>query len=121
MGYRSDVGIVIACTENSYPAFKLGLELVDKEVAEFINTFEITEKEDMVFLTYSNQGVKWYTQHEIPLIKYISSLEDKDPTLYNKIRFGFVRVGEETHDIETEYINRGYAYIYPSTGIIFDN
>jgi hypothetical protein len=90
-------------------------------VAEFINTFEVTKKGDIVFLRYSNEGVKWYNLYELPLIEYINSLEDKDPTLYNKIRFGFVRVGEETGDIETEYINGGYAYIFPSTGIIFDD
>ena len=120
MGYRSEVGMVIVCNNNNYPAFKLEIELLGEKIAEFLNSFEVIQLETTTILRYREESIKWYEDLQDPVLNYVKGLEDRDPNLYNNIHIGFVRVGEDYGDIQTQSINNGSDYISPSTAIIFD-
>lgn len=91
MGYRSEVGFVIAK--------KPGREIPDFNKVEPDFTFDsILENDEAVF--YYCNHVKWYdNQTDYPLVntveEYLDSIEDDADYM-------FIRIGEDAEDLETK-------------------
>ena len=150
MGYRSEVGYVIAFQNNidwtdeasdkdktmtgrdvfntflaeakSHPETKQCFEDIDAD------TYEVNEVEMYIKGHWSD--VKWYDDyddvkchHKLMEMasEYINSQRDNTNIKFTTISYGFVRIGEENDDIETEYDgDEGWDLVYPVRKIDFN-
>ena len=150
MGYRSEVGYVIAFQNN----IDWTDEASDKDKAmtgrDVFNTFLAEAKSnpetkqcfddadadtyevnvEKMFIKGHWLDVKWYDDyddvkchHKLMEMasEYINSQRDNDKIKFTTISYGFVRIGEENDDIETEYDgDEGWDLIYPVRKIDFN-
>lgn len=149
MGYRSEVGYVISFNED-IEWTELATD-EDKKLtgADIFNTF-LTEaksnedtklcfdedespleidKERLVLKFYVDDW-KWYDDYDevkcherlLDLAEeYIDAQNNNQAMKSLTISYGFVRVGEETEDIDTRYGgDDGYSLIYPTRSIQFE-
>ena len=150
MGYRSEVGYVIAFQNNidwtdeasdkdktmtgrdvfntflaeakSNPETKQCFEDIDAD------TYIVNETEMYIKGHWSD--VKWYDDyddvkchHKLMEMasEYINSQRDNTNIKFTTISYGFVRIGEENDDIETEYDgDEGWDLVYPVRKIDFN-
>jgi hypothetical protein len=73
---------------------------------------------------------KWYDEYDdvqcherlLELAEeYITAQQEDDKLKHLSISYGFVRIGEETEDIDTKYGgDDGYSLLYPTRGIEFE-
>ena len=147
MGYRSEVGYAIAFNEE----LKYSDDVPENERLlkgrDVFNTFlaeaklrddtklcfehdELDVQESSLLLKFYASDWKWYDSfddvqcHENLLNlaqEYIDAQEEDDKLKQLSISYGFVRIGEETEDIEQKYGgDDGYGLIYPTRGIEFE-
>lgn len=126
MGYRSSVGIVIYTEKETYNELLVYIGIQNPSLFKFLNerfvehTFTVQPQYiEMVNVILDEDYIKWGTE-ESELFNLLDELEEINIGLFERISAGFVRVGEETGDIETRYINDGYELIYPTTSIEFN-
>lgn len=148
MGYRSEVGYVIKFEDRIFWSEQATDE--DKKITVkdlfnvFINDAKTNPKTKLAFdeadgdfkLDYDNlmikfyaDNVKWYESfedvdcHEKLLDmaeEYIDAQSENDKYGSVCISYGFVRIGEETEDIETRYGGYdGYDLVYPTRSLQF--
>lgn len=89
--------------------------------------FEIDEKN--LFIKFYAESVKWYDDysdvqcHEALLEladEWITQQVEDTKLIGSCIRWGFVRIGEESDDIDERHNNDGYELVYLTRGIAFD-
>lgn len=147
MGYRSEVGYKIQfdkeiCWNKDTPdsrKIKTPQELFNLFVLE-AKTREDTKKcfeedegfevnTDKMYIKYYGGFVKWYEDfpdvkcHEklLELADEWIELHQEDKNMDNScIRWGFVRIGEDSDDVEERNNNDGYDLVYVTRGLSFD-
>jgi hypothetical protein len=148
MGYRSDVGykikfdnwiewkpdIPVEARQSLIPKDLFNTFLAEAKVKE--ETKRCFDDDDGVFkidvenlaITFFAESVKWYESysdvqcHEALLDlanEWIAQHQDDDRLIYSPVRWGFVRIGEESDDIEEKNNNDGYDLVYLTRGISF--
>ena len=147
MGYRSEVGYAIAFDKD----LKYADDVPDKDKlltgVDVFNTFlaeaksredtklcfkhdELEVQESSLLLKFYASDWKWYDDYDdvqcheklLELAEeYINSQQEDSKLKHLSISYGFVRIGEETEDIDTKYGgDDGYSLIYPTRGIEFE-
>jgi hypothetical protein len=147
MGYRSEVGYAIAFDRD----LKYADDVPDKDKlltgVDVFNTFlaeaksredtklcfehdELEVQESSLLLKFYASDWKWYDDYDdvqcheklLELAEeYINSQQEDSKLKHLSISYGFVRIGEETEDIDTKYGgDDGYSLIYPTRGIEFE-
>ncbi len=149
MGYRSEVGYAISFNKEIQWTDHATDEDKKLKGEDIFNTFitEAKSKEDTklcfdedespleidhenLLLKFYASDWKWYDDyaevgcHEALLKlaeEYIDSQENNQAIKHLTLSYGFVRIGEETEDIETRYGgDDGYSLLYPTRGIEFE-
>lgn len=125
MGYRSEVGYVIAFTEKEvYDQFKVQYKL-DPEYDQCRDD----EPHDLYFndnkqlVKFEASDVKWYDSYPDVIAHHkLLELADEYAEKYNCVSWSFVRIGEETGDIDTQYGGNGEAtsMLYPVSSLCWD-
>jgi len=118
MGYRSDVAIAIYGPEEVMVPFIAAERLKPSSVlstdAEFIKHFKHTQaypfsaRAPCIGITAQFEGVKWYDSY--PDVQAWQMLLSEASEV-GDICTEFVRVGEETTDVETDYEGDGCRYL----------
>jgi hypothetical protein len=147
MGYRSEVGYVIAFDKD----LKYADDVSDKDKlltgVDVFNTFlaeaksredtklcfehdELEVQESSLLLKFYASDWKWYDDYDdvqcheklLELAEeYINSQQEDSKLKHLSISYGFVRIGEEVEDIDTKYGgDDGYSLLYPTRGIEFE-
>jgi hypothetical protein len=147
MGYRSEVGYAIAFDRD----LKYADDVPDKDKlltgVDVFNTFlaeakskddtklcfehdELEVQESSLLLKFYASDWKWYDDYDdvqcheklLELAEeYINSQQEDSKLKHLSISYGFVRIGEETEDIDTRYGgDDGYSLLYPTRGIEFE-
>ena len=147
MGYRSEVGYAIAFNED----LRYKNEVPDNQRLltgrDMFNTFlaeaksredtklcfehdELEVQETSMLLKFYASDWKWYDDYDdvqcheklLELAEeYITAQQEDDKLEGLSISYGFVRIGEETEDIDTKYGgDDGYSLLYPTRGIEFE-
>jgi hypothetical protein len=110
MGYRSDVGYAIvfrASGDDSSPKHEKAFAEFSHFV-EHLRTYRETCSEefrqmqidkDKLIISYQAEHIKWYEDY--PIVQWHNSLLEKVKT-YETGNYRFVRIGEETDDIEED-------------------
>ena len=131
MGYRSEVGYVIAFTEKEvYDQFKVQYKLDpaydecrDDESGTDSHDVQLEFRDDDLLIKFRAIDVKWYDHYsDVKCHRALLDLADEYAEKYDCVSWCFVRIGEETGDIDTEYGGSGEAtsMIYPVSSICFD-
>jgi hypothetical protein len=141
MGYRSDVRVAFYLTKGcayntdtdtppkphspllTFPALKFWFnETYPVHEAKDEWGAEITYGDDYILVGY--RDVKWYPDYEHP--KAVESVFEKCSATFrsderdHRVQYEFVRVGEESGDIETERSSYADCRIYVEHNIIFE-
>jgi hypothetical protein len=131
MGYRSEVGYVIVFTEKEvYDQFKVQYKLdpaydecrEDESGTDF-GDVQLKFMDDHLVVKFRAEHVKWYDHYsDVKCHRALLDLADEYAEKYKCVSWCFVRIGEETGDIDTEYGGDGEAtsMIYPVSSICFD-
>jgi hypothetical protein len=148
MGYRSEVGYVIQFEPDIKWADSVTDEQKDITGKDLFNIFlndaknnpltklafdeaddDFSLDEDKLRIKFYADHAKWYESfddvacHEklLELVdEYIDAQENNEKFRKVSISYGFVRIGEETEDIDSRYGGYdGYDLIYPTRGIEF--
>lgn len=131
MGYRSEVGYVIAFTEKEvYDQFKVQYKLDpaydecrDDESGTDSHDVQLEFRDNDLLIKFRAVDVKWYDHYsDVKCHRALLDLADEYAEKYDCVSWCFVRIGEETGDIDTEYGGSGEAtsMIYPVSSICFD-
>jgi hypothetical protein len=125
MGYRSQVGYLIVFTEQQvYDQFKVQYKLdpdYDHCREDEPQSLEFNDNE--LHVRFEAEDVKWYESYPYVIAHHkLLDLADEYAEKYNCVSWCFVRIGEESGDIETRYGGDGEAtsMIYPVSSICFD-
>lgn len=131
MGYRSNVAYLIMFDEQEvYNQFKVQYKLDSKY--ELCREDEAHENDDAPKLTFDDEKarvqfianeVKWYPDYpDVDCHHALLDLAREYNDKYNCCSWAFVRVGEESDDIQYEWGGEGdaYMYLYPITTIQWD-
>ena len=129
MGYRSDVVLVMyALEDKDYPALQVWFSQFEHEIAElgldgnFRNIYMPATTENQAII-FEAMDVKWYDS--FPSIQFMNALLTKfknafqteaTEALYN---YEFIRIGEDTTDIEEDCGNDGFNLIGVSRSITY--
>lgn len=131
MGYRSEVGYVIAFTEKEvYDQFKVQYKLDpaydecrEDESGTDSHDVQLEFRDNALLIKFRAIDVKWYDHYsDVKCHRALLDLADEYAEKYGCVSWCFVRIGEETGDIDTEYGGSGEAtsMIYPVSSICFD-
>jgi hypothetical protein len=125
MGYRSQVGYLIVFTEKEvYDQFKVQYKLdPEYEQCRIDEPQSLMFNDDKLHIRFEAEDVKWYDSFpDVTAHHKLLDLADEYAEKYNCVSWCFVRIGEETGDIETRYGGDGEAssMIYPVSSICFD-
>ena len=109
MGYRSTVHAVMYASEDKWPILKLFVdENIPEDIKYRLEVFEADKDREVKGYYFYFEDVKWYPSY--PLIKNYEAFVDKFSDLCQEedesgLRFAyeFVRIGEDTSDIESVY------------------
>ena len=113
MGYRSDVhALFYTTTKEDLPVLKL---YMDENFPKDESFFELEEISSNRIYGYevTFEGVKWYESYEY--VKAFDAFKTKYQALLDeqeegkKWKFEFVRIGEETDDVEREQHDSAYV------------
>lgn len=127
MGYYSEVAIGMSKkAHEKFIAFLTGEMLKGKFDADDESPFEVLENAEKTeyenAIVYKWDSIKWYSDYKSisAIEEALDNLDDisEDDSDSNYI---FIRVGEESDDIETRGYFPGPPYIYTQTTIIIDN
>lgn len=129
MGYRSDVVFAMyAMDEKDYPALQVWFSQFEHEIAELgiaecfkvVDIFASNENKAIVF---EITDTKWYDSYaEVKFINWLHThfknvfQTEATEGLYN---YEFIRIGEDTTDIEEDCGNHGFNLIGVSRSITF--
>lgn len=134
MGYRSDVGYVIVFTEKEvYDQFKVQYKLdpayelcrEDESGTDF-NDIQLRFIDDRLLIKFNAESVKWYDEYpDVKCHHALLVLADEYAKKYTNVSWAFVRIGEETGDVETQYGGddngeEAASMIYPVSSICWD-
>lgn len=124
MGYRSNVAYLIMFDEKEvYDQFRVEYKLDD----QYKYCWEDEEHEALEFIEgklaikFSASDLKWYDSYpDVKCHRDLLNLASKYFEKYGGVSWHFVRVGEESGDIETDWAGSGLAgqYLYPQTDIV---
>jgi hypothetical protein len=114
MGYRSDVVIGFAFKDKAQIDELMAVYRMDPRVQknDLEAAWKISERDDVVFLYYADDHVKWYESYEdVQGLEYMRTLvntfdEERgrgegDLPLF-PFAFRFIRIGEEDQDVVTD-------------------
>ena len=102
MGYRSDVHIAVTFNDIATLREVMAVYAMNPTVQKY-NLTEYWEMKDDTTLYYSAKGIKWYDNYEdVQGYEHMMSVAE----MFHKERdiafaYYFVRIGEDTNDIET--------------------
>ena len=129
MGYRSDVTLIMyALDEKDYPALQVWFSQFEHEIAElgiagyFKDSYMPATMENKPIM-FEVENIKWYDSFAD--VKFINDLLAKfrnafqteaTEDLYN---YEFIRIGEDTTDIEEDCGNHGFNLIGVSRSITY--
>ena len=123
MGYRSDVVAVFYTQDpNEFPSIKL---FIDENIPEFFRGDEYMStfvgNYDIRGIKFTMSDVKWYPSY--PDVKGFEDAIDKFEKLSDggdKWMWEFVRIGEETQDVEERWGNHSFNLLHVSRTIESD-
>ena len=117
MGYRSDVAAAFYATPDKAAAVKL---FVDENFPEELagNLRPIKNKYYVGYM-FEDENVKWYDSYPevVAFQRFVSNYLELAEQEEIKWAYEFVRVGEESGDIEVYRSNHSDCLVYPSTSI----
>lgn len=132
MGYRSDVECCIYGEPKDCATFLLKEAELIHQIREYWKNFDSTNVEGVKLnsvgepnlMTLRLDGVKWYDGYEqvdrfMELLNNIEREAVEDSPAYN-ITFEFIRVGEESGDIEARCAGEPEGKLYPHTQTMRD-
>jgi hypothetical protein len=110
MGYRSDVGLVLVRDDETksptIPELLVMAKLKDIDpIKEWGDDGDFNLDDNK--LVFQAEGVKWYS--DFPAVQAIATLMDFISETEG-FSYGFVRIGEEVNDIETNYVGEKPPY-----------
>ena len=130
MGYRSDVVLVMyAMDKKDYPALQVWFsqfehEIADLNIAGCFETIDMSATcNDNKAIVFEVENIKWYDS--FAEVKFMDTLLNKfrdafqtegTEALYN---YEFIRIGEDTTDIEEDCGNHGFNLIGVSRSITY--
>ena len=129
MGYRSDVVLAMyALDEKDYPALQVWFSQFEHEIAKLgiagdFKTVDMSATNDNKAIVFEAEDTKWYDS--FPSIQFMNALLAKfknafqtegTEDLYN---YEFIRIGEDTTDIEEDCGNDGFNLIGVSRSITY--
>ena len=123
MGYRSDVVAVFYTQDpNEFPSIKL---FIDENIPEWFRGDEYMStfvgNYDIRGIKFTMSDVKWYPSY--PDVKGFEDAIDKFEKLSDggdKWMWEFVRIGEETQDVEERWGNHSFNLLHVSRTIESD-
>jgi hypothetical protein len=125
MGYRSQVGYLIAFEDKDvYNQFKVQYKL-DPEYEECRKDepLYLLFLDDKLIVRFEADDVKWYDSFpDVIAHRKLLDLAEEYAEKYEDVSWTFVRIGEESGDIETDYGGNGDAtsLLYPVSSLCFD-
>jgi len=125
MGYRSQVGYLIVFTEKEvYDQFKVQYKLdSDYEQCRIDEPHSLMFNDDKLHIRFEVDDVKWYDSYPDVIAHHkLLDLADEYAEKYDSVSWCFVRIGEETGDIDTRYGGSGEAtsMLYPVSSLCWD-
>ncbi len=125
MGYRSQVGYLIVFTEQQvYDQFKVQYKLdPDYEQCRIDEPHSLMFNDDKLHIRFEAEDVKWYDSYPDVIAHHkLLNLADEYAEKYNCVSWCFVRIGEESGDIDTQYGGDGDAtsMLYPVSSLCWD-
>jgi hypothetical protein len=125
MGYRSQVGYLIVFTEQQvYDQFKVQYKLdPDYDHCREDEPRSLEFNDNKLHVRFEAEDVKWYDSYSDVIAHHkLLDLADEFAEKYNCVSWCFVRIGEESGDIDTRYGGDGQAtsMLYPVSSLCWD-
>lgn len=125
MGYRSEVGYLILFTEKEvYDQFKVQYKLDPAyDECREDEPQSLSFDDDRLLVRFEVDDVKWYDSYPDVIAHHkLLDLADEYAEKYKCVSWVFVRIGEESGDIETRYGGDGDAtsLLYPVSSLCWD-
>ena len=101
MGYRSDVAFTISGKKEYVLPKLVEYRLSSDGAKEALNECRYTEIDGDIVITFRDTSTKWYETY--PSVAALTALFDlfaQDKEVDDKFNCAFMRIGEETHDVE---------------------
>ncbi len=121
MGYRSDITAVFYCKHAQWPAMKLFVDENFPTVGDLIKDEDLDEFTGKHYRGYSFkvEGWKWYPNYPevIAFNEFVAKFQEVADDENVKWAYEFVRVGEQTDDIEEDQSTYADGLVYVSRSI----
>jgi len=129
MGYRSEVAYELRGNKETLLAglctLRLDGDAIMKAALDELRYKDVSDKE--LIVRYHQENIKWYQEYtdvaaHCEIFSHFEDIyHDKEPSAKECIHGSFIRIGEDTNDVEENYFGDEISMYVPSPKIMFDN